>query len=275
MNSDEYHNENHKSLENYIEGPFKRSSDYSILNIDGYPQTDLFGHKFLSPNGIWHLGIDLATPYSDNTIWDRTKRLFNEKYYVVDSTSLLDRISTACVIIAAIIACVVAYRAFVLDIIQVYDFKENVINAEQNAKCDACKINPSPASTAITGSGGLDTSSVLVDTPALSPDCICSCKSVNDPERIEALNDYNNSFNSKGLLYARLALNIIPGMMVLWSIFKRTSVHRNGYKFMDNPKDRKNWLLRQSKKTVRNMFSIFANPNVIHVASSQNGTLKQ
>lgn len=51
----------------------------------------------------------------------------------------------------------------------------------------------------------------------------------NNPEKVAELKSYNDQWSTNTWLMGRTFLLAVPGMIALWEIFKRTSVHRKGF----------------------------------------------
>jgi len=61
----------------------------------------------------------------------------------------------------------------------------------------------------------------------------------NDPadfkSKPEELAAYNNTWNGSGYTAGKTLLSAIPAMIIVWRIFKRTSVHRPGHEITSEP----------------------------------------
>lgn len=51
----------------------------------------------------------------------------------------------------------------------------------------------------------------------------------HDPEKVQNLKYYNEQWSTTPWLMGRTFLMAVPGMIAMWQIFKRTSVHRKGF----------------------------------------------
>lgn len=147
----------HTELEQIIQKPFINSPDYAIANVEGYDTIKLFTSLF---------------SFNDqNNLWQRSKRFLNEKLYVVDSV-WFDKIATLCLIISLIIAIIILYSSWELDVHSEYVFN-----------------NPNNAS---------------------------------DLNKQTKLNLYNK-WNGMPLLITKTIIIIVPALITLWRIFKRTT----------------------------------------------------
>ncbi len=231
----------HEYLENHVMDTYKDSPDYSINNVNGYGEIEIPTLSITSKGiAIDHhrgdirsnrgpfnvvgralLVTDLVNPYSNNNIIARTSRFLNEELYIISNT-LMEKINTVCIIAALVIAIIIWYRSYILDLTQIYVFKKDLDIPEDRAQ-DYETLEKLRQYMDLPGVEILNETL----TARLKDLVNRNASKVHDAESLSKLKEYNETLNSRNMYYAKLALSIVPGIVAVWSIFKRTSVHRD------------------------------------------------
>lgn len=231
----------HEFLEDHVMSTYKESPDYSINNVNGYGELEIptlaitskgisiDHHRGDSNSNIGPFNIggrallvaDLINPNSNNNIISRGMRFANEELYIISNT-LMEKINTVCIIAALVIAIIIWYRSYILELTQIYVFKKDLEIPEDREK-DYATMEKLRLYMDIPG--------VEIQNPELTAELKDllnrNSAKVHDAESLRKLKEYNETLNSRNMYYAKLALSIVPGIVAVWSIFKRTSVHRN------------------------------------------------
>ncbi len=221
MNSPKYadvHLIAHEEYEQFTMAEFKKTPDFTISNVQGYPNK-----LVLLP--------ELLFPGSRNNLWQRAKRLYNEKLYTVFSDGF-DKLLTLVVLLGIVISAYYLYVEYVQNdnkIVKTYTYKNDddlivlktlsadIIKSEQQYQSDL--KNP-----------GVDSDHIKQLANKIESDKInLTIKTLMyyNSDKQKVLNTINTDNTLDKLSWVKLGCTVISSTLLTWHMFKRTTVHRS------------------------------------------------
>lgn len=126
-----------QQVENDIRAPFFSSPAYAFKNA-GFPTHHIGPISFYD----WQPITSLVWPHSNNTVWDRMKRLYRSDFNIAYN-DWQEMLLTAIILIGFIVAIIVYFSTKDIDVSQVYTFKnpEDAKDPVKQAKLDNANKN--------------------------------------------------------------------------------------------------------------------------------------
>lgn len=211
----------HQEYEQFTMHEFKKTPDFTIHNVDGYD--GMLGKFQLVP--------ELVTYGSRNTLWQRIKRLYNEKLYTVYSDGF-DKLLTAVVLLGVAISAYylyierVEYNSTITktytyktdeDLIELKRITADIATLEQQYQSELKKPSDQMDSELIKKlSDQIDSNKLNLSNKTLS---------YYNSDKLKALDNVNTDDTLYNLNWVKLGCTVVTSTLLTWHMFKRTTVH--------------------------------------------------
>lgn len=226
MNSPRYvdvHLTAHQEYEQFTMNEFKKTPDYAIRNVEGYD--GMLGKFQLVP--------ELVAYGSRNTLWQRIKRLYNEKLYTVYSDGF-DKLLTVVILLGIAISAYYLYierveynntitKAYTYktdeDLIELKKLTADIATLDQKYQSELKKPSDQMDSELIKKlSDQIDSNKLNLTNKTLS---------YYNSDKQKTLDAINKDDTFDKLSWVKLGCTVISSALLTWHMFKRTTVHHS------------------------------------------------
>lgn len=236
----------HQEYENFTMDEFKKTPDYAIRNVQGYNGV----------SGKLRLVPELVVYGSRNTLWQRAKRLYNEKLYTVYSDGF-DKLLTVVVLLGIAISAYYLYierveynstitKAYTYktdeDLIELKKLTANIATLDQKYQSELKKPSDQMDSELIKKlSDQIDSNKLNLTNKTLS---------YYNSDKQKTLDTINTDDTFDKLSWVKLGCTVVSSTLLTWHMFKRTTVHREPNIVLNKLKD------LNTRDSIRKLFKI-------------------